>query len=60
MSQKRWSSTKRNDKIVCPATGLPETITRSESRPNGMWFVRTSKHDHYRLAADKVEVQDGK
>jgi hypothetical protein len=53
-----WRSLKRNDWIVCPSSGLPEQVTRSERRPNGEWFVRTTRHDHYRQAGEAVELTE--
>jgi hypothetical protein len=51
-----WNQVRRNDWIVCPTSGLPEQVTRSQRRRAGNQFVRTTRHDHFRVGTDPVEV----
>jgi hypothetical protein len=51
-----WRKLKVNDWIVCPVSGLREQVTRSHRYRGGRWFVRTTRHDHYRPADELVEI----
>lgn len=52
----RWRDLNRGDVILCPASELPETVTMSHRYTGRRWFVRTTRHDHYRLADEAVVV----
>ena len=38
---------KAGDRIICPNSGLAEEVlARPERRADGLWLVRTDRHDH--------------
>lgn len=47
---------KVNDRIICPASGLIEQVTRVGKPVRGRIFVRTTRHDHNRPADSEVEL----
>lgn len=52
--QVRWRELRTNDVIICPSSGLEESVTFNRPYVKGRRVVRTSRHDHYRPADEKV------
>lgn len=53
----KWKNLKSGDVIVCPVSGLEEKVTSAHKYVRGEWFVRTSRHDHYRPANETVPTK---
>jgi hypothetical protein len=51
----RWGSLCLNDIIVCPIDGKHERVTHTASWGTKSRAIRTTRHDHVRLVAEKVE-----
>lgn len=55
MSAVRWDGLSTGDLIVCPRDGIAERVTFVRPYTTGKVTVRTSRHDHFRPKAEKVE-----
>lgn len=52
---KTWADLKVGDLIECPGDGRTERVTWTAKHDDGRVFVRTTRHDHYRVATKPVD-----